>query len=118
MGQVMLVARRKIKIVPVNLETIGKRVKDALCEKNGITEVRIDEQKMVISVKYDLLRVNFTEIEKWLESSDISFSKGLFERWKRGWAKFTEQNELDNFSEKPTSCCDDPKSSSASCGKR
>ena len=113
-----LIRKRKIKIVPVNLETIGKRVKDALCKKNGITEVLIDEQKMVISVEYNLLKVNFTEIEKWLECSDISFSKGLFERWKRGWAKFTEQNEFDNFSERPTSCCDDPKSSSAVCGKR
>lgn len=113
-----LIRKRKIKIVSGNIETMGKRVKDVLCEKNGILDVRFDEQRKVISVEYDLLKVTFEEVEKWLADLEIFFSKGLFDRWKRGWAKFTEQNELDNLSAKPTSCCDDPKSSSVFKGKR
>ena len=113
-----LIRKRKIKIVSDNLEMMGKRVKDAVCEKNGIIEVRFDEQRKVISVEYDLLKVTFEEIEKWLEDSEISFSNGLFDRWRRGWAKFTEQNELDNLLAKPSSCCDDPKSSPAYCEKK
>jgi len=89
-----------------------------LCNKNGVSEVRLDEQCKVISVEYDLLKVTFEEIEKWLVDSNIIFSKGFLDRWKRGWSKFTEQNELDNLLAKPTSCCDDPKSSSMHCAKR
>ncbi len=104
-----LIRKRKIAVAPGNLETMGNRLKDALCEHIGVSEVRFDMQKMVISVEYDLLKVSFEEIEKKLLDSKISFAKGLFKRWKRSWAKFTEQNELDNLSAKPTSCCDDPR---------
>jgi len=114
-----LIRKRKIKIVFENNEmVVGKRVKNALCERDGIVEVQIDRQRKVISVEYDLMKVTFEEIEKWLVDSEIFISNGLFDRWKRGWTRFTEQNELDNLSAKPTSCCDDPKSSSVSCEKR
>ncbi len=109
--------KRKIKFVLDNSETIGKRVRNVLCGKNGLLEVRLDEQEKVIIVEYDLAKVTFEQIEKWLEDSEIALSKSLFDRWKRGWTKFTEQNELDSLSAKPTSCCEDPKSNVDHCGR-
>lgn len=95
-----------------------KQVNGSLNEKKGIIEVRLDEKKKVIYVDYDLLKVTFEEIEKRISNSGISLSNNLFDRWKRSWTRFTEQNELDNLSAKPTSCCGDPKSSSVHCEKR
>ena len=110
--------KRRIKFVLDNSETIGKRVRNVLCEKNGLLEVRLDVQDKVIFVEYDLLEVTFEQIEKWLKDSGITLSKSLFARWKRGWTKFTEQNELDSLSAKPTSCCEDPKSNVAHSRRR
>jgi hypothetical protein len=113
-----LIRKRNIKIVPNDAGTLGKRERNALSKREGILKVRLDDQEKVISVEYDLMKVSFEEIEKWISDSGISLPNNLFDRWKRGWTRFTEQNELDNLSAKPTSCCDDPKSSSMHCEKR
>ncbi len=109
--------KRKIKFALDDSETIGKRVRKVLSDKKGILEICLDVQEKVISVEYNLLEVTFEQIEKWLEDSGIALSKSLFDRWKRGWTKFTEQNELDSLSAKSTSCCEDPKSNVAHSGR-
>lgn len=101
--------KRTIKYIPSNSEAVSDRLNKVLRGWEGIQDVKVDEKNRTITVEYDLWKVTFEEIEKRLKDAGLSLSKGLLRRWKRGWAKFTEQNELDNLKAKPSSCCHDPK---------
>jgi len=87
------------------------KIKDELERNDGIITIDVDQIKGRIDVAYDLRKIDFEKIESFLEELGIDLSKKIRERLKRGLAKFTEQNELDNFKAKPSSCCEDPNKS-------
>lgn len=113
-----MIRKRKIKFLPDDSGSMVKRLRDALSETNGIFGVQIHTAGSSIAVEYDLLKVTFEEIEKFLLDSGISLSTRFLDRLKRGWAKFAERNELDSYSAKLTSCCHDPKNESSHYGKK
>jgi hypothetical protein len=91
--------------------------KEDLLKKEGIVSLEVDRRKNVIRVEYDLKRINFEHIEKLLQNVGLSLSRKLSERFKRGLAKFTEQNEMDQLNAPVSSCCEDPKGDSRGCSK-
>ena len=73
---------------------------------NGVINVRIDMAKRSIYVEYNLLQCCEEAIEKWMEKIGFVLDDSLFQRIKRGWIHYTEENERDAMSYKPHSCCD------------
>lgn len=104
-----IVKKRKIALrrkgPPAELARIEKR----LMERDGMISVSGDNRKNVLVVEYDLRRIGFEEIERFLRELGLELSRTFLERWKRGMAKFTEQNERDNLKAPISSCCHDPK---------
>lgn len=107
-----LIKKRKIAVVGIKDQLNVNKIKNDLREKIGIIEVDVDEAKGYVEVEYDLRKINFEKIEKSIDKMGIDLSKKITEKLKRGMAKFTEQNELDNLTATPSSCCEDPREKS------
>lgn len=104
-----LIKKRKFAVAGTKDQGNANRVKEYLNEKEGINAVNVDSQKGFIRVEYDLRKINFETIEKSIAELGFSLSQKITEKFKRGMAKFTEQNEMDNLTATPSSCCEDPK---------
>lgn len=104
-----IIKKRKIAVVGIMDELNVNKIKSDLGKKEGIIALEFYEAKGCVEVEYDLRKINFETIEKLLENVGAGLSRKITEKLKRGMAKFTEQNELDNLKATPSSCCEDPK---------
>lgn len=104
-----LIKKRKFAVAGMEDQGNVNKVKEYLNKKEGISAVNVDSQKGFVRVEYDLRKINFETIEKSIKELGFSLSKKIKEKFKREMAKFTEQNELDNLTATPSSCCEDPK---------
>lgn len=104
-----LIKKRKIAVLDIKDQFNVNKIKGHLRKEEGIIALNVDEARGRLVVEYDLWKINFEKIEKSLEELGFSLSRKIFERIKRGMAKFTEQNELDNLKAKPSSCCENPR---------
>lgn len=104
-----LIKKRKFAVVGITGQEAVNNIIESLNQKTGIIEVDVDDQKRFVRIKYDLMKINFETIERSIKELGFGLSHRLKEKFKRGMAKFTEQNELDNIAAPPSSCCSDPK---------
>ncbi len=104
-----LIKKRKIAFVGIKDQENLNKIKEYLNKKIGMIAVDVESQKGFVGVEYDLRTINFETIEKSIEELGFRLSQKITEKFKRGMAKFTEQNELDNLTAVPSSCCEDPK---------
>ncbi len=104
-----LIKKRKFAVSGMKDQGNVNKVKEYLNKKTGMITVDVESQKGFVGVEYDLRKINFETIEKSIEELGLILSQKITERFKRGMAKFTEQNELDNLTAVPSSCCEDPK---------
>jgi len=112
-----LIKKRKIRLERMSdKKSIPSKIQ-YMSTKKGIIFADIDGRKNILGVEYDLRKVNFETIEKWLGEIQFGLSRGFFQKLKRGMAKFTEQNELDHLNAPVSSCCDDPKSYGPDCNR-
>ncbi len=112
-----LIKKRKLKVDRLSDKANGRSIKNDLTKKEGVIFADLDSRKKILRLEYDLGKIKFEAIEKWLGELGINLSRRFFQRFKRGMAKFTEQNELDHFNAPVSSCCDDPKSNSKDCSR-
>ena len=104
-----LIKKRKIAVAGIKNQESLNKIKEYLNKKTGMIAVDVESQKGFVGVEYDLRKINFETIEKSIEELGFSLSQKITEKFKRGVATFTEQNELDNLTAVPSSCCEDPK---------
>lgn len=104
-----LIKKRKIPVVGMNDQLSRSNIIDSLKNKEGIIAISVDNQRGHLRVEYDLRNINFETVEKSIIEAGFELSKKIMEKFKRGMAKYTEQNELDNLTAAPSSCCSDPK---------
>ncbi len=104
-----LIKKRKFSVAGMKNQGDVNRLKENLSLKEGISSVTVNSQKGFVRVEYNLRKINFETIEKSIKELGFSLSQKIKEKFKRGMAKFTEQNELDNLTATPSSCCEDPK---------
>lgn len=107
--------KRKFKIDRVSDRVRIQSIIDHLGMQEGVISVDMDRRKKILRLKYDLRKIKLATIEKWLQELEIVLSPGFVERFKRGMAKFTEQNELDHLNAPLSSCCEDPKANGRDC---
>ena len=110
-----LIKKRKIAIKGLKDQSCSTKVIESLSQKEGMIAVGVDNQKEILRVEYDLKKITFETIEKSIKELGFKLSQRIKEKLKRGMAKFTEQNELDNFSDVSASCCIDPKEKIKDC---
>lgn len=110
-----IIKKRKLKLDKPGEQKNIQAVSQSLSNREGIISVDIDSRKKMLSLKYDLGKIRFETIEKMVADLGLGLSRRLTQRFKRGMAKFTEQNELDHLNAPVSSCCDDPKENTRHC---
>ena len=98
---------RNIKIVPSSNDKIEES-KEILNSLKGIEEVDFDQNNKILTISYNLELIRLEKIEKILSEKGIQLDNSFFDKLKRNWYHYTEQNELDNLHFEPT-CCSNPK---------
>jgi hypothetical protein len=109
------VKKRKVAINSFNQRSNLDWIKEDLMKKDGMISIDIDIRKGVLKLTYDLQKIKFEQIEKSITDIGLKISQRFLERVKRGMAKYTEQNELDNLNTPLSSCCNDPKGEDRHC---
>lgn len=99
-----LIKKRKIAIAGMGNAIDADGLKIQLEKKEGVISANLNKPKRKLEIEYDLWKINFEIIEKSLVELGLGLSQKIAERIKRGMAKFTEQNELDNLKANPVSC--------------
>ena len=84
---------------PAELEAELKKI-------DGVIDAKIDADHREVSVEYDLLKCREEDIERWMTEAGFVLDDSLRERIRRGWIRYTEENELDALRSRPLSCCD------------
>ncbi len=107
-----IVKKRKFAVEKIPKAADIGQIEENLRGIKGISVADIDPKRAVVQLEYDLRQVKFEDIEKVIEKLGLKFSQKLFQRWKRGMAKFTEQNELESLNAPVSSCCKDPREKS------
>jgi copper chaperone CopZ len=102
-----IIKKRTIHVSGMNCEGCERTIDAALSEVDGIKAVKADKTGSVY-VEYNLRRINLEAIEKIISDLNYEITNGFFNRLKREWIHFTEQNERDNLSSVSYSCCVDP----------
>ncbi len=110
-----IVRKRKVAIESMAQISDINWIGESLMKITGMISVDVDVQKNVLRLEYDLRKIKFEVLEKSIKEFDLKLSQKFLERFKRGMAKFTEQNEVDNLNAPLSSCCDDPKGNIRDC---
>ena len=86
-----------------DLEEINIHLKD----EKGVIQVIIDSEKNKVKIKYDLKQINFETIEQKIIELGFVLSNKWTDKFRRGFVKFKEQNEMDHLTARPSPCCSD-----------
>ncbi len=77
-------------------------------ETKGIREFEFKEEGK-LKVVYDLMIIRSEKIEALAEEVGLQLSNRFFDRLKRDWRHYLENNEYNNMVSQPQSCCEPPK---------
>jgi len=102
-----IIKTRKMKLSH-SANGLIEKAAQTLNELNGVKEFNYDQNRGILTVRYDLESVLLKKIEEVISEHRIQLDNGFFSKMKRGWYYYTEQNELDNL-HVHSSCCSDPK---------
>jgi copper chaperone CopZ len=105
MGEI--IKKRTIHVSGMTCEGCEATIDNTLSKIDGIKAVKADKTGRVY-VEYNLRNINLEAIEKIISDLNYEITNGFFNRLKREWIYFIEQNERDNLSAVSYSCCVDP----------
>ncbi|MDX8399407.1 MAG: YHS domain-containing protein [Gallionellaceae bacterium] len=81
----------------------AERLKQALLELMGVSEVIIDGDK--IEIQYDLIQLKAEQIADCLESAGASLGAGWIDRLKQGFINYLEEVEIGSLEVENKKCC-------------
>lgn len=102
-----------IKYRSIDLENIrdipkGEQIVKTLKEQPGMIDASINFDKGSIEFAYDLESINLTKVEEIIKQQGLALKGSLWQRLKRNWTHFTEENELENAHTPSAPCCSHP----------
>lgn len=100
--------RRRIRITPPGTEEWKEELHRRLTATAGVRACRIREPG-IVELEYNLRAVRFEQLADLLSSSGCGLHPGPWERIKRRFIRYTEQNELEHLTALQRPCCSDPK---------
>lgn len=86
----------------------AERIAHSLLEVDGIGEVRIQPGAPQVRVTYDASRIGFGQIEQMLADWGFPPAGQWWQRARRAWYGFLDENARDNARAGSGSCCSKP----------
>lgn len=102
-----IIKKRDIHVEGMTCEGCERNINEALTALDGVEEVKADKSGTV-HVEYNLTKINLDCIENKIRELNFHPGKSFFDKMKRGFINFTEQNERDNMNAEIHSCCEVP----------
>lgn len=96
-----------VKVTGMVCHECATIVTEALLALDGVEKVQSHWQKNRLTMTYDLNRVTIQKVEKLLADIGYPADPGFFQRKKRDWIRFAEQNALD-IVKHVQPCCSKP----------
>lgn len=88
---------RSLKVTEMICPECDDIIMDALSVLDGVENVSTDWRLNSVTLTYDLHRIHLEEVESVLTEIGFPPDPHFFERHKREWFHFTEQNERENL---------------------
>lgn len=102
-----IIKKRDIHVEEMTCGGCERNIDETLSAIDGVKDVKVD-RKGSVHIKYDLMKVNLQCIEEKIKEINFRLGTGFFDRLKRGFINFTEENERGNMNAAPHSCCTIP----------
>ena len=98
---------RTILVNGMSCSTCEQKISKELGVLSGVSTVKPDHRKGVISVTYDLHKTSLQPVEEKLLQLGYRLDNSFWGRMKRNLAHFKEQNEYSSITHK-SACCNKP----------
>ncbi len=96
----------------------ARRIVDELTALPGVTSASYHEATGVWRVTYDVRFVTLRKIEQLLARHGLTIRRNRWQRFVAGLVHFTEENERDAATDRPSPCCSDPQHRLPDANKR
>lgn len=96
-----------IKVTEMVCPECERIIAEALTVLDGVVNVTSNWRRNTARVNYDLNLTRFQDLEELLNDIGYAPDTRFFHSVKRGWIRFTEQNEIDNMKH-VAHCCSKP----------
>lgn len=103
-----VIKKRTFDVQGVRGQADASEIEQALLLINGIRKAAVDPSGQ-LSIEYDLRLFGVVKLEQAIQRLGYSLGEAVWSRIRRGWLRFSEQNELDNLTAPVRPCCSDPK---------
>ena len=102
-----IIKKTSINILKVE-HTQFLKLEKALSDDPGINDLTLDEKGTRLQITYNLGKITLKQIVDRIENSGIPIRKNLWDKWKRSWQYYMEQNEHENLNTPTAPCCSNP----------
>ena len=102
------IKQRKLHVSEIHCANCENTISEELSKLNGVTKVHPENKNNSVEIEYDLMKINLKDIESRLSEIGYPVKKGFFNSIKTGFIKYSEENEKDNLTSKPSPCCSNP----------
>ncbi len=85
-------------------------IQDGLLAIDGVVCVNVDWHAGLLTVTYDIHKVRMDALEIILTEIGFPPDRGFFQRQKRAWMRYTDQNLFDSLKHQAACCSKPPKS--------
>lgn len=100
--------RRKIKLQSMRHAADGMAVERVLGELPGVVNVAAEIDKDRVVVRYNASQQNYRNIVETMEKTGFPPLDSWWNRLKRNWYQFSDENARDNAKAPPPACCSKP----------
>jgi len=101
-----IIKRRSLSLDQAVEGALQEQLVHAIKKMMGVRDVQVNGRE--VSITYDMLEVTAEQIERSLGNAGAVLGTGWGARLQRGWAHYTEENELDNLASGKAACCNKP----------
>ena len=102
------IKKRILKVSEIHCGNCENTIQEEISKLYGIIIVHPYRNDNSVEIEYDLLKINLKEIELKLAEIGYPVKKGFLNNLKTGFIKYSEKNEKDNLTVKPSTCCSNP----------
>jgi copper chaperone CopZ len=85
----------------------ARQVAQALSRIDGVRAAGIDQGGKV-TIEYDLMRFSVARLDQEIQALGYALDDSVWSRVRRGWLRFSEQNDIDNLRAPARPCCSNP----------